>query len=64
MTLTLVQKNINGSFSLVRACQICAGFLPNLANPMIQDCRGSHLLIVGQAPGIPIHKNINPGMIP
>lgn len=47
-------------FTSARACEICAGFLPNPPKPIIQGCASSQLLIVGQAPGIRAHNSNKP----
>ena len=40
----------------VRACTLCAPFLPHGPRPVLQMHRAARILIVGQAPGSKVHK--------
>lgn len=40
----------------IRSCTICEEFLPFGANPVLRASTKSKILIVGQAPGIKVHK--------
>jgi uracil-DNA glycosylase len=40
----------------VRACDLCAGFLPEGPRPVLQVHPGARILIAGQAPGSRVHK--------
>lgn len=40
----------------VRACQVCADFLPNPPRPILQAEASARLMIVGQAPGRRVHE--------
>ena len=40
----------------VRACTLCAPFLPHGPRPVLQLHRAARILIVGQAPGSKVHK--------
>jgi uracil-DNA glycosylase len=40
----------------VRACAVCAPYLPNPPKPVLRVGEGARLLIVGQAPGRRVHE--------
>lgn len=40
----------------VRACQVCAPYLPNAPRPVLRALRSAKLLVVGQAPGRRVHE--------
>ena len=40
----------------IRACTLCADFLPEGPHPVVQAHRSSRILVVGQAPGIRVHE--------
>jgi uracil-DNA glycosylase len=40
----------------VRACNVCAQFLPLGPRPVVQLSRSANLLIIGQAPGTRVHE--------
>lgn len=40
----------------IRACTLCADFLPEGPRPVVQAHRSSQILVVGQAPGIRVHE--------
>ena len=40
----------------VRACQVCAPYLPNAPRPVLRAARTAKLLVVGQAPGRRVHE--------
>jgi uracil-DNA glycosylase len=44
-----------GLLADVRACTVCAPFLPAGPRPIVQFSRSSRILIIGQAPGIKVH---------
>lgn len=44
----------------VRACTLCADFLPLPPKPVLQAGEGARILIVGQAPGIRAHDSATP----
>jgi uracil-DNA glycosylase len=41
----------------VRACTLCAPFLPHPPRPIVRAAAGARLLIVGQAPGRRVHES-------
>lgn len=43
-------------FRQIRACTICAEYLPNPPNPVVRGSEHSRILIVGQAPGRRVHE--------
>lgn len=49
--------NIRGLKQDIKACTICAKHLPHEPNPVVQFSRTSKLIIVGQAPGLAVHKS-------
>ena len=40
----------------IRACTLCADFLPEGPRPVVQAHRSARILVVGQAPGIRVHE--------
>jgi uracil-DNA glycosylase len=40
----------------IRACTLCADFLPEGPRPVVQAHRSVRILVVGQAPGIRVHE--------
>ena len=46
----------NALLNDVRACKICADFLPLGPRPVLQVSPSARILIVGQAPGSKVHK--------
>jgi uracil-DNA glycosylase len=40
----------------VRACQVCAPYLPHAPRPVLRAARTATLLVVGQAPGRRVHE--------
>lgn len=44
----------------IRACQICAAYLPLGPKPILQAGTHSKILIIGQAPGIKAHQTNTP----
>lgn len=41
----------------IRHCQLCAASLPHGANPVIRGATSARILIIGQAPGLNVHKS-------
>lgn len=41
----------------IRACKVCESFLPLGANPVVQAHPESKIVIIGQAPGLKVHKS-------
>lgn len=46
---------LDGLLADVRACTLCAGYLPLGPRPTVRASRSARLLIVGQAPGTKVH---------
>lgn len=41
----------------IRACRVCADFLPHEPRPVVQAGSGARVLIIGQAPGSRVHAS-------
>jgi uracil-DNA glycosylase len=41
----------------IHGCQVCQAFLPHPPRPVVQLGAGARLLIVGQAPGVRVHRS-------
>ena len=44
----------------IRACRVCADFLPHEPRPVIRAGAGARILIIGQAPGTRVHASGKP----
>lgn len=44
----------------IRACRVCAPFMPHAPRPVVQASPGAKILIVGQAPGTRVHASGRP----
>ncbi|MEZ5344866.1 MAG: uracil-DNA glycosylase family protein [Pyrinomonadaceae bacterium] len=44
----------------IRSCTVCAGFLPNPPKPIFSFSGSSKIVLIGQAPGIKVHKSGTP----
>ncbi|MBW3697276.1 uracil-DNA glycosylase family protein [Vibrio sp. T187] len=51
---------LDNLLSEIRQCQVCAASLTHGANPVIQASVEAKLLIIGQAPGIKVHRSSTP----
>ncbi|WP_193408710.1 uracil-DNA glycosylase family protein [Thalassotalea crassostreae] len=52
-----VEQQFNSLIRDVRSCEICSEYLPLGPRPVVQLDRQSRILIVGQAPGLKVHKS-------
>jgi uracil-DNA glycosylase len=41
----------------IKSCTVCKSFLPNKPNPVVSFSSSSKIVIIGQAPGIKVHKS-------
>lgn len=48
--------SLNELLKRIRACSLCADMLPQAPNPILRATTSSHILLVGQAPGIRVHR--------
>lgn len=44
----------------IRKCKVCEPHLPLGANPILSACKNSKIAIIGQAPGLKVHKSGKP----
>ena len=56
MSISASGKVLTTLLNDVRACKICADFLPLGPRPVLQVSPSARILIVGQAPGSKVHK--------
>lgn len=49
-------KKVSDLLKEMRACRMCANFLPNEPRPILQASENSKLLIIGQAPGSKVQQ--------
>lgn len=53
-------KTLETLLQEARACQICHQYLPHGTNPVLSAGEKSRILIIGQAPGLAVHKSSIP----
>ncbi|QXL84843.1 uracil-DNA glycosylase family protein [Comamonas sp. NLF-1-9] len=51
------QRSLNALLREIRACTVCAPFLPLGPRPVLQAGRGARILLASQAPGIKVHAS-------
>lgn len=56
-TITTTPKNLDTLLRAVRACRACEAHLPLGPRPVLQAGTTARILIVGQAPGVRVHKS-------
>ena len=49
--------NVESLLTEVRACQVCAAYLPHRPQPVVQLAAQARLVIIGQAPGSKVHAS-------
>jgi len=57
MTKNCIFKNIQNLLSEIKKCKICEPHLNLGANPVVTGHQNSKIVIIGQAPGIKVHKS-------
>ncbi len=50
------EPDLNDLLTDIRACRVCAAYLPHPPRPVLRAGAGARLLIVGQAPGRRVHE--------
>jgi uracil-DNA glycosylase len=54
--MTPRRENLDKLLAEIRACRVCAPFLPHGVRPIIRASKTAKLLIAAQAPGIRVHE--------
>ena len=54
---TAAPETLDGLLKEVRACRVCAAYLPLGPRPVLQAGAAARILIVGQAPGAKVHAS-------
>ena len=52
----LRRENLTKLLAEIRACRVCAPYLPHGVRPIIRASKTAKLLIAAQAPGLRVHK--------
>jgi uracil-DNA glycosylase len=55
--MVISSKQVGALLKEVRACQLCAQYLPNGVRPVLQLNPSARILIAGQAPGRKVHES-------
>ena len=55
-TLSAEQRSLDRLLAEVRACAVCARFLPLGPRPVVRGALSARLLVISQAPGTRVHK--------
>ena len=55
-TAAAVYPTLEALLAAVRACRVCEAQLPHGARPVLRACATARILVVGQAPGLRVHR--------